>query len=252
MSPTDSVTEAGLVLDDFHDAAAKADGDRYFGHFTPDGVFIGTDAGERWTVETFRAYAEPHFSKGKGWSYTPRDRHIALSADGGTAWFDEKLDNDKYGEARGSGVLVRTDRWRIAHYVLSFPVPNDKAADVIALIRGEEKEPNMKRYFMGFLYRGPAWSYEQTEASIALGKAHMANIDKLAAEGKLLIAGPFEQPEGAPAQGPLAGIFLLEADTLAEAEALMSTDPAIAAGRFTIKVLPWWGPTGLTYDGAPH
>jgi len=25
--------------------------------------------------------------------------------------------------------------------------------------------------------------------------------------------------------------------------------PAIAAGRFTLEVLPWFGPAGLTYDG---
>ncbi|MDG1707972.1 MAG: hypothetical protein P8H03_04380, partial [Emcibacteraceae bacterium] len=31
------------VLDDFHDAAAKADKDRYLGHFTEDGAFLGTD-----------------------------------------------------------------------------------------------------------------------------------------------------------------------------------------------------------------
>ncbi len=135
MNPDTQVAQVATVLDDFHDAASHADGDRYFGHFTPDGVFVGTDATERWTLAEFRAYAQPHFSKGKGWTYVARDRHITLSAQGATAWFDEKLDNEKYGEARGSGVLVRTDRWRIAHYVLSFPIPNEKAAAVIGLIR---------------------------------------------------------------------------------------------------------------------
>lgn len=242
------------VLDDFHAAASEADGERYFGHFTPDGVFIGTDAGERWSVEQFRAYAEPHFSKGKGWTYVPRERNVQVSPDGQTAWFDEKLDNEKYGEARGSGVLVHADRWRIAHYVLSFPVPNEKAGDVIALIRAEAApapEPGMKRYFMGFLYRGPAWSYERTPEAIELGKGHMANIERLAKEGPLRIAGPFEHPDDAPAQGPLAGIFIMEASSIEEAEAMMRTDPAVKAGRFTIKVLPWWGPTGLTYHGDP-
>ena len=37
--------------------------------------------------------------------------------------------------------------------------------------------------------------------------------------------------------------------TQEEAEALMRTDPAIIAGRFTMEVLPWYGPAGLTYDG---
>ncbi|MEM7519043.1 MAG: nuclear transport factor 2 family protein, partial [Planctomycetota bacterium] len=56
----DRATIASL-LDDFHDAAARADLERYFGHFAPNGVFIGTDATERWPVEEFRAFCEPYF-----------------------------------------------------------------------------------------------------------------------------------------------------------------------------------------------
>src|SRR4051794_3526829 len=58
---------AGAVLDAFHAAAARADAKAYFDLFTPDGVFIGTDAGERWTVPQFKAYAAPVFARGKGW-----------------------------------------------------------------------------------------------------------------------------------------------------------------------------------------
>ena len=107
----------------------------------------------------------------------------------------------------------------------------------------------MRTYYMGFLRRGPTWSYEKTAESRALGAGHMANINRLGACGKLLIAGPFEQPKDADAHGPLAGIFLFDVATREEAEALMRTDPAIAAGRFTMEVLPWYGPAGLTYDG---
>ena len=56
------------VVDDWHDAAAKADETRYFAHFTDDGVFLGTDATERWDVPAFRKYAHPHFAKGKAWA----------------------------------------------------------------------------------------------------------------------------------------------------------------------------------------
>src|SRR5688572_14940434 len=51
--------EIGRVLDDFHAAAAASDLDRYFGHFAARGVFLGTDASERWDVAAFRAYAAP-------------------------------------------------------------------------------------------------------------------------------------------------------------------------------------------------
>src|SRR5580692_1603200 len=51
--------DVAAVLDDCHDAAANADEARYFGHFAPEGVFLGTDASERWDVAAFRAYAHP-------------------------------------------------------------------------------------------------------------------------------------------------------------------------------------------------
>jgi len=130
--------EVGGVLDDWHEAAAQADEERYFGHFAPDGVFLGTDDGERWTVEEFRAYAHPHFVAGRGWTYRPSERHVAFSADGRIAWADEKLDNDKYGRLRGTGVLRRSGGgWKLVHYSMSFTIPNERTVEAVAVIRGE-------------------------------------------------------------------------------------------------------------------
>lgn len=42
------VDEIGKVIDDFHDAAAHGDKDRYLGHLSEDAVFMGTDEWERW------------------------------------------------------------------------------------------------------------------------------------------------------------------------------------------------------------
>jgi ketosteroid isomerase-like protein len=135
----DNATKAVYeLLDDFHQAASVADGERYFGHFTPDAIFLGTDATERWTVGAFRAYAKPYFSQGRGWTYKPVERHVMLSADGSIAWFDEKLKNEKYGLTRGTGVLQKTDAgWKIAHYSLTFLVPNDASEAVVAAIRAD-------------------------------------------------------------------------------------------------------------------
>ena len=130
------VAKIEAVLDDFHAAAAAADEERYFSHFAASGVFFGTDATERWPRDDFRAYAHPHFSRGNGWTYHPRDRHVAFSADGDTAWFDELLDNAKYGECRGTGVLQRYGgEWKIEQYHLTIPMPNDLAAGFVAEIR---------------------------------------------------------------------------------------------------------------------
>jgi ketosteroid isomerase-like protein len=123
------------VLDDWHRAASVADGARYLGHMSDDAVFLGTDASERWTLPAFRAFCEPYFAKGTGWTYEPRERHVRV--DGELAWFDERLWNEKYGECRGTGVLRRErGEWKIVHYSLTFPVPNELAGDVVKLIRG--------------------------------------------------------------------------------------------------------------------
>ncbi len=128
------------VLDALHDAASKAQFDSYFGLFADDGIFFGTDATERWTIAQFKAYAKPSFDKGRGWTYHKTERHIYLSSDGRTAWFDEKLDNANYGDCRGSGVLVKEGgAWKIAQYNLTIPIPNDLARDVVAQIRAAAK-----------------------------------------------------------------------------------------------------------------
>jgi len=133
--------DIGVVLDQLHAAAAKADGATYFGLYTPDAVFIGTDATERWTVPQFRAYAQPYFSQGKGWTYVPRDRHVTLAPAECrcVAWFDELLDSKSYGLARGTGALVKTpDGWRVTQYALTFPIPNDVADEVTERIKAFE------------------------------------------------------------------------------------------------------------------
>jgi len=117
--------QVAAVLDDWHQAASVADEARYFGHFSPNGVFMGTDATERWTVTEFRTWAKPRFDRKAAWSFRPHDRHIDFSADRKTAWFDEMLDTPNLGVCRGSGVLVELGgKWKIAQYNLSVPIPN--------------------------------------------------------------------------------------------------------------------------------
>jgi hypothetical protein len=123
------------TLDDFHDAAAKADEPRYFAHFARGGIFLGTDATERWDVAAFRAFAHPHFARGHGWTYRATRRSVTLSRDGAVAWFDEDLLGEKIGPCRGSGVLVREDgSWKLAQYNLALTVPNERFAAVRAAI----------------------------------------------------------------------------------------------------------------------
>jgi len=133
---TDVVGEVSAVLTDFHDAAANADADRYFGHFAPNAVFFGTDPSERWSVGDLKEYALPYFEGDSAWIYTCSKRNIHTVPERNVAWFDERLQNEKYGHCRGTGVVRKIgDRWRITQYNLSIPIPNDLAAGVVDLIR---------------------------------------------------------------------------------------------------------------------
>jgi hypothetical protein len=123
------------VLDDWHDAAAHADEARYFDHIAPGGIFLGTDVTERWEKDACRAYAHPHFARGKAWSFKAVERHVTFAPGGAMAWFDERLDTEKLGTARGSGVVVRSaSGWQIAQYDLSIPIPNERFAEVHTLL----------------------------------------------------------------------------------------------------------------------
>jgi hypothetical protein len=122
-----------IVLDNWHKAAADANTKLYFGALTDDAVFIGTDATENWNKKEFEAFAKPYFDKGKAWDFKPLERHIYLSKDQKTAWFDELLDTWMK-VCRGSGVMVKVgNEWKIQHYVLSMTVPNDNTNEVIKI-----------------------------------------------------------------------------------------------------------------------
>lgn len=114
------------LLDGFHDAADKGDKARYLGSMTRDAVFMGTDATERWPYPEFEKYVNERFRDGKGWSYRSVEKHINFAPDGRTGWFDEITRSEKWGDFRGTGVVVKQDgRWKIAHYSLTFLVPNE-------------------------------------------------------------------------------------------------------------------------------
>ena len=134
--------KVAAVLDALHSAASKADSDTYFNLFAVDAIFIGTDAGEFWTLEQFKSYTMPYFSKGKGWTYVPKNRDIKFSYSGDVAWFHEILISGSYGTTRGTGVLVKSEdaEWKIAQYHLTIPIPNDLAKDFADKIKAYESK----------------------------------------------------------------------------------------------------------------
>ena len=61
-------------------------------------------------------------------------------------------------------------------------------------------------------------------------QGHMVNINRLAKEGKLVVAGPFEGG---------GGIFILNTTSVDEAKEWLSTDPGIQANRWNVELLPY-------------
>ncbi len=129
----DEQTGLSATLDNFHQAAARADTTSYLQATTEDVVFLGTDSTERWQGHGFREFVESQFATGRGWDYRPVERNVMVAADGQTAWFDETLQNADLGLCRGSGVLVKSaDGWKIAQYNLSVPIPNELVLEMVA------------------------------------------------------------------------------------------------------------------------
>jgi hypothetical protein len=131
--------EINALLDGLHQDAHEGNFQSYFDRYTSDAIFLGTDKTERWSVEEFKAYAEPAFADGNGWTYSVVERN--WEGVGDTRWFDEILFNEKLGHCRGTGVVQLIEgEWKILHYALTMLVPNEIAAEVGAQTQEAENK----------------------------------------------------------------------------------------------------------------
>lgn len=71
-------------------------------------------------------------------------------------------------------------------------------------------------------------------------EGHMANINKLANENKLVIAGPFMKNDK-----NYRGIFIFNCATIEEAEKLVNSDPAVQAKIFEADLTVWYSSASL-------
>lgn len=106
-------------------------------------------------------------------------------------------------------------------------------------------EYGMRRYVLAFLRSGPNRDQDSTAAR-ELQQAHLANIRRLAAEGKLILAGPFLD------DGSIRGLYVFNVSSLEEARELTATDPAVQAGRLEMELHPWYGSAALQRVNAIH
>jgi len=96
-------------------------------------------------------------------------------------------------------------------------------------------EHGMRRYVLVILKTGPK-RMPDGAARDAMFAGHFANMDRLAKEGKLALAGPFaKDPEG------WRGLFVFAVESIDEAKALAATDPVIVNGEMVAEYHAWYG-----------
>ncbi len=113
------------------------------------------------------------------------------------------------------------------------PVTNSKF-DADAAQRLGADQRGMRSYVLVVLKTGPN--------KVAAGKerddmfaGHFANISRLASEGKLALAGPFDGVDG------WRGLFIFAVKDIEEARQLTATDPVIVKGEMVAEYHKWYG-----------
>jgi uncharacterized protein YciI len=121
-----------------------------------------------------------------------------------------------------------------------FPLVVLMFINVQAFAQSKNKADNLKPYFLVILKKGPHRDQDSTLAA-AIQKGHMENINKLAASGKLNVAGPFLD------EGDMRGIFIFDSGNEQEVRTFVENDPAVKAGRLTYEIHPWMTQKGTCF-----
>lgn len=101
-------------------------------------------------------------------------------------------------------------------------------------------EYGMKSYILAILKTGPA-KIDDKQVLDSLFSGHIKNIGRLAANGKLVVAGPFGKNDKT-----YRGIFILNVKTIEEATALLETDPTIKARILEAELYNWYGSAAIS------
>ncbi|MEP3653882.1 MAG: YciI family protein [Litorimonas sp.] len=98
----------------------------------------------------------------------------------------------------------------------------------------------MRSYVMVVLKTGPK-DAEITDADerTEIFKGHFSNMKTLAEAKKLVLSGPFTEGEGK------RGLYIFNVATIPEAEELVQSDPAVAAGIFVPEFTKYYGSAAL-------
>ena len=133
--------------------------------------------------------------------------------------------------------------------VMAFPAqaqaqsPVSYDAELAKSLGGNEN--GMRKYVFVVLRTGPNKVPPGAERA-EMFAGHMANIQRLANEGKLAYAGPLDGVDGA------RGIFIFAVDSIEEAKSLVATDPVIIKGEMVAEYHMHFGSAGLMMVNQIH
>jgi uncharacterized protein YciI len=125
------------------------------------------------------------------------------------------------------------------------PAPSKFDAELAKKVGADQM--GMRKYVLAILKTGPKDAEIQGDARKALFKGHFDNMTRLAKEGKLAVAGPFNDPEK-----KYRGLFILAVPTVEEAKALAETDPTVKAGVLVVEYVAWYGSASLMLSNEFH
>ncbi len=105
---------------------------------------------------------------------------------------------------------------------------------------GPVPEPyKMRRFVFFFLDDAPNRSAVPASDMAALQDGHLANLHRLATEGKLQLAGPLTDG------GSHRGIGVMATEDVEQARQWMASDPLIKAGHLVMVPLQWFAADGI-------
>jgi len=97
----------------------------------------------------------------------------------------------------------------------------------------------MKNYILVILKTGPANITDKTvREKLFIG--HFENINRLAEQGKMIVAGPLDKNDNS-----YRGIFIFNVPTIEEVKELLKNDPTITEKIFDVELYNWYGPAAL-------
>lgn len=130
---------------------------------------------------------------------------------------------------------------------LAQPVPEPAKAtfdDALARSVGAD-ERGMRPYVLVILKTGPTRVPAGPERD-EMFKGHFANMKRLAAEGKLAVAGPLDGVDG------WRGLYIFAVPEIEEARKLVGTDPVVAKGEMVPEFHKYYGSAALMLVNEGH